>query len=60
MSKIVVADLYQLAMIDGRPSKEHKKLIRPKVKVQENWVDHTNENWESTARIYVVDEVATN
>lgn len=59
MSKIVVADLYQLTMLDGKPSKEHKVLIRPKVKVQESWVKATNDNWQDTSKLYVVDEDAT-
>jgi hypothetical protein len=59
MSKIVVADLYQLAMIDGKTSKEHKKLIRKGVKVQEDWVNSTNDNWQDTSKVYEIDKKAT-
>lgn len=59
MSKIVVADLYQLARIDNAFSKEMKKLIRPKAKVQESYVDAINQNWQDTGKIYIVDNKAT-
>jgi hypothetical protein len=59
MSKIVVADLYQLAMMDGKPSKDHKKLVRKGVKVQKDWVDKINENWADTSKVYEIDMKAT-
>lgn len=59
MSKIVVADLYQLLMLDGKPSKDHKKIKRENVKVQASFVEATNKNWQDTALLYVVDEKKT-
>lgn len=59
MSRIVVADLYQLGEREGKYTKEFKTLDRPKVKVQEDYAERISENWKDTGKIYIVDEDST-
>jgi len=59
MSRIVVADLYQLGEREGKYTKEFKTIVRAKVKVQEDYAERISENWKDTGKIYIVDEKET-
>lgn len=57
MSKVVIADKYQCPKMDGKYSKEHKKLVRKGAKVTQDYVDRIND--EDNGAFYVVDHEAT-
>jgi|WetSurMetagenome_2_1015567.scaffolds.fasta_scaffold65635_2 hypothetical protein len=59
MSKIIVADLYQLAILDGKFSKEHTKLLRKGAKVEESYFKQVNSNSEDSGKLYILDKEAT-
>lgn len=56
---IVVGTLYQLSMLNGKPLKEHKTVIREKMKVHDNWANDINNNWQDSGRLFEVDKKAT-
>jgi hypothetical protein len=59
MSKIVVADYYQLTRLADGFTQESKILIRKGVKVAESYVEVSNSNWKDNGKLYVIDEEAT-
>lgn len=58
-NKIVVVNVYQCASLSGKYQKEGKKLLRSNAKMIKTSVDEANQNWQSSGRLYEIDEKAT-
>lgn len=56
-SRMVVADLYVLPRINGKPSVENKVLQRKGMKVLPNYIDEINS--QDNNKMFVIDEQAT-
>ncbi len=59
MSRIVVASLYKGFPENGGFNKEGAKLVRPNMKIMEDWVNEVNANFKHNGEFYVIDEEAT-
>lgn len=59
MSRIVVADMYQLAKFDGAFDKKNKKLKRSNAKITEDYFEITNSQTEQSGILYVKNDEAT-
>jgi hypothetical protein len=59
MSKIVVADLYQMQRVNGKFSHEHKILAHPNQKVMLSYVEEVNANSVDSGKCYVINHEAT-
>jgi hypothetical protein len=59
MSKIVVADLYQMQRVNGKFSHEHKILAHPNQKVMLSYVEEVNANSIDSGKCYVINHEAT-
>jgi len=58
-NQTVVADLYKLGMSDGKFDKSLKKMYHPRAKVSKQFVNDYNKDWESSGKVYIIDDEAT-
>lgn len=59
MSRLVVANCYQLGRSNGKFDKNQKTLIREAAKVDEEYILDINFEAETSGRLWIIDEKAT-
>lgn len=56
---LAVADLFQLAKMNGKFSQEHKTIVQEKISINRSYMEEINESWEQCGKFYVEDEKAS-